>query len=71
MPDEAAGGAVEAGKATEAAGRPSTPRPSGLVQAISAALVDKGVPNGSIVDVANGPVDGLGFTVDDGGGAED
>ena len=51
------------------AGRAS--QPSGLVRAISAALVDKGVPRGSVVDVANGPVDGLGFTVDDGGGDED
>ena len=52
------------------AGRASAPQPSGLVRAISAALVDKGVPRGSVVDVANGPVDGLGFTVDDGGGDE-
>ena len=41
----------------------STPRSSGLVQAISAALVVHGVPVGSYVDVANGPADGLGFTV--------
>jgi hypothetical protein len=55
----------------EEAGRGSATHASGLVRAISAALVDKGVPRGSIVDVANGPVDGLGFTVDDGGGDED
>jgi hypothetical protein len=56
---------------TEEAGRASAPHASGLVRAISAALAEKGVPRGSIVDVASGPVDGLGFTVDDGGGDED
>jgi hypothetical protein len=41
----------------------STPQPSDLVRAISAALVNQGVPVGSLVDVANGPAEGLGFTV--------
>lgn len=41
----------------------SAPRP--LARAISAALVDEGVPIGSIVDVTNGPAEGLGFVVGD------
>jgi hypothetical protein len=45
--------------------RASAPQPSGLVKAISAALVNQGVPIGSFVDVANGPAEGLGFTVGD------
>ena len=36
---------------------------SRLARAISAALVDQGVPVGSFVDVTNGPPEGLGFTV--------
>jgi hypothetical protein len=40
-------------------------QPSGLVKAIKAALVVQGVPIGSRVDVANGPPEGLGFTVDE------
>jgi hypothetical protein len=55
----------------EEAGRASSPQPSGLVRAISAALVDQGVPVGSTVDVANGPADGLGFTVHGGDDDED
>jgi hypothetical protein len=46
-------------------------QPSGLVKAISAALVDEGVPIGSFVDVANGPAEGLGFLVGDGADDED
>ena len=51
--------------------RASVPQPSGLVRAISAALVDQGVPVGSFVDVANGPAEGLAFTVGYGGDDED
>jgi hypothetical protein len=58
-----------AAERTAADHRASVPQPSGLVRAISAALVDQGVPVGSFVDVANGPAEGLGFTV--GGGADD
>lgn len=42
----------------------SAPR---LARAISAALVDEGVPFGSIVDVTSGPAEGLGFVVGDDG----
>ena len=49
----------------------STPRPSKLVRAISAALIEQGVPAGSSVDVANGPAQGLGFTVGEDAGDED
>jgi hypothetical protein len=49
----------------------STPRPSKLVRAISAALIEQGVPAGSSVDVANGPAEGLGFTVGEDAGDED
>jgi hypothetical protein len=51
--------------------RAPKPHPSGLVRAISAALVVQGVPVGSYVDVANGPPQGLGFTVDDNADGED
>jgi hypothetical protein len=44
---------------------------SRLAQAISAALVDQGVPPGSLVDVKNGPPEGLGFTVHGDTGDED
>ena len=47
---------------TAAGGTASTPR---LARAISAALVDEGVPMGSIVDVTSGPAEGLGFVVGD------
>jgi hypothetical protein len=36
---------------------------AGLVVAISAALADQGVPDGSVVDVSGGPAEGLVFTV--------
>jgi len=49
----------------------STPRPSKLVRAISAALIEQGLPAGSSVDVANGPAEGLGFTVGEDAGDED
>ena len=49
----------------------SKAQPSELVHAISAALVVQGVPVGSYVDVANGPPQGLGFTVDDNADGED
>jgi hypothetical protein len=48
-----------------AKGKGSRSQPSGLVMAIKAALVVQGVPIGSRVDVANGPPEGLGFTVDE------
>ena len=47
---------------TAAGDTASTPR---LARAISAALVDEGVPMGSIVDVTSGPAEGLGFVVGD------
>ena len=43
--------------------RAATTQSSRLAQAISAALVDQGVPPGSLVDVRSGPPEGLGFTV--------
>ena len=42
---------------------------SGLAEAISAALLDHGVPVGSFVDVTGGPAEGLVFTV--GGAGQD
>ena len=56
---------------SELASDASTPQPSKLARAIGAALVEQGVPVGSSVDVANGPAEGLGFTVGDDAGDED
>ena len=56
---------------SELASDASTPRPSKLVRAISAALAEQGVPVGSSVDVVNGPAEGLGFSVGDDAGDGD
>ena len=62
--NKASGNKASGNKASKA-------QPSELVHAISAALIEQGVPAGSSVDVANGPAEGLGFTVGEDAGDED